>query len=57
MIIALAMGNGTPPSVGLIGLFAYIAVFTMSLGPLPWLYMSELFPLQLHSHGMALASV
>ena len=29
----------------------------MSLGPLPWLYMSELFPLQLRSRGMALASV
>jgi SP family galactose:H+ symporter-like MFS transporter len=46
-----------PPLVGLIGLFAYIAVFAMSLGPLPWLYMSETFPLRLRSRGMALASV
>ena len=57
LVIAWAMGSGVPPAVGLIGLFAYIAVFAMSLGPLPWLYMSELFPLQLRSRGMALASV
>jgi sugar porter (SP) family MFS transporter len=57
LVIAWAMANGVPPLVGLIGLFAYIAVFAMSLGPLPWLYMSELFPLQLRSRGMALASV
>jgi SP family galactose:H+ symporter-like MFS transporter len=57
LVIAWAMGNGVPPAVGLVGLFAYIAVCAMSLGPLPWLYMSELFPLQLRSRGMALASV
>jgi sugar porter (SP) family MFS transporter len=57
LVIAWAMGAGEAPTVGLIGLFAYIAVFAMSLGPLPWLYMSELFPLQLRSRGMALASV
>jgi SP family galactose:H+ symporter-like MFS transporter len=56
-VIAWAMGNGAPALVGLIGLFAYIAVFAMSLGPLPWLYMSERFPLQLRSRGIALASV
>ncbi len=57
LVIAWTMGNGVPPGFGLAGLFAYIAVFAMSLGPLPWLYMSELFPLQLRSRGMALASV
>jgi MFS family permease len=57
LVIAWAMANGVPPLVGLIGLFAYIAVFAMSLGPLPWLYMSETFPLRLRSRGMALASV
>ncbi len=57
LVIAWAMGAAEAPIVGLVGLFAYIAVFAMSLGPLPWLYMSELFPLQLRSRGMALASV
>jgi MFS transporter, SP family, galactose:H+ symporter len=57
LVIAWTMGNGVPPTVGLVGLFVYIAVFAMSLGPLPWLYMSELFPLQLRGRGMALASV
>ena len=57
LLIAWAMGEGEAPLIGLVGLFSYIAVFAMSLGPLPWLYMSELFPLQLRSRGMALASV
>tara|TARA_R110002020_G_scaffold233050_26_gene444818 strand:+ start:1220 stop:2560 length:1341 start_codon:yes stop_codon:yes gene_type:complete len=43
--------------VGLLGLFAYIAFFAVSIGPLPWLYMAELFPQALRSRGMALASV
>jgi SP family galactose:H+ symporter-like MFS transporter len=51
------MGSGVPPLVGPIGLFPYIVVFAMSLGPLQWLYMSELFPLQLRNRGMALGSI
>ncbi len=57
--IAYAMhgqGDGMA-QLALYGLFAYIAFFAVSLGPLPWLYMSELFPLALRSKGMALASV
>ncbi|HSP26352.1 MAG TPA: MFS transporter, partial [Saliniramus sp.] len=39
------------------GLLLYISFVAVSLGPLPWLYMSELFPVRLRSRGMALASV
>jgi sugar porter (SP) family MFS transporter len=58
-VIAYAMQADRPDlaPVGLAGLFAYIAFFAVSLGPLPWLYMSELFPLALRSRGMAMASV
>jgi len=45
------------PYIALFGIFAFIAFFAVSLGPLPWLYMSELFPLRLRPRGMALASV
>lgn len=41
----------------LIALFAFIFFFAISLGPLPWLYMSELFPLALRGKGMAIASL
>lgn len=59
LVVAYAMSKGTPDfaAMALIGLFAYIAFFAISLGPLPWLYMSELFPLRFRSKGMALASV
>lgn len=57
VVIAIAQRENGSPVWGLVGMFGYIAVFAVSLGPLPWLYMSELFPLQLRSRGMALASV
>lgn len=41
----------------LVGLFAFVFFFAVSLGPLPWLYMSELFPLALRGKGMAIASL
>ena len=56
-VIAWAQSDGVAPVWGMVGLFGYIAVFALSLGPLPWIYMSELFPLHLRSRGMALASV
>ncbi|PVB63711.1 sugar porter family MFS transporter [Labrenzia sp. 011] len=59
VVIAFAMQADKPElaPLALAGLFAYIAFFAVSLGPLPWLYMSELFPLALRSRGMAMASV
>jgi sugar porter (SP) family MFS transporter len=58
-VISYAMMEDTPElaPLALAGLFSYIAFFAISLGPLPWLYMSELFPLALRSKGMAMASV
>ncbi|GGE96079.1 sugar porter family MFS transporter [Stappia taiwanensis] len=58
-VIALTMNSGNPEMapVALVGLFVYIAFFAVSLGPLPWIYMSELFPLSMRSRGMAMASV
>ncbi|MET1415194.1 sugar porter family MFS transporter [Roseibium sp. HPY-6] len=43
--------------LSLVGLFSFVFFFAISLGPLPWLYMSELFPLALRGKGMAIASV
>lgn len=58
-VIAMTMNSGDPAMapVALVGLFVYIAFFAVSLGPLPWIYMSELFPLAMRSRGMAMASV
>lgn len=52
-----ATGNPELGPVALGGVLLYISFFAISLGPLPWLYMAELFPLRLRSRGMALASV
>ena len=55
--IATLLAIPATPYIATIGIFAFIAFFAVSLGPLPWLYMSELFPLRLRSRGMALASI
>jgi SP family galactose:H+ symporter-like MFS transporter len=38
-------------------LILYMSCFAVSLGPLPWLFMAELFPLRFRSRGMAIASI
>lgn len=43
--------------VSVIGLMVYIAAFAISLGPVPHVMMSEVFPLALRGRGMGLASV
>jgi hypothetical protein len=43
--------------VSIIGLVLYIASFAVSIGPLPWVMMSEIFPLHLRGPGMSAASL
>ena len=40
-----------------IGLVLYVAAFAASIGPLPWVMMSEIFPLKVRSLGMSVASL
>lgn len=58
-VIAVAAASGAAwlNAVALAGLFAYIAGFAISLGPLPWLMMSEIFPLDVRPLGMGLAAI
>jgi MFS transporter, SP family, galactose:H+ symporter len=57
----IALGAATDVAwldvVAMVGLVLYIASFAVSLGPLPWVMMSELFPLKVRGLGMSLASV
>ncbi len=44
------------PILGLVGLCVYIAAFAISLGPLPYVLMSELVPSTIRETGIAAAS-
>ncbi len=44
------------PWVALAGLCGYIVAFALSLGPLPYVLMSELFPIAIRDRGIAVAS-
>ncbi len=59
LIIALAVINPTlvPSWVVILVLLLYIASFAISLGPLPHVMMSEIFPLRVRGPGMSTASI
>ncbi|WP_238123668.1 MULTISPECIES: sugar porter family MFS transporter [unclassified Xanthobacter] len=44
------------PWLALLGLGAYIVAFALSLGPLPYVLMAELFPTAIRERGIAVAS-
>ena len=49
-------GGFTPRKVLIIGLiFLYIAAYQISFGPIAWLLISELFPLEVRGQAVALA--
>jgi len=49
-------GQAASPSIAMVAVICYILFFGVSIGPLAYLIMSELFPLNVRSSGMALAS-
>jgi MFS transporter, SP family, galactose:H+ symporter len=59
LIIALVVINPTlvPSWVIIVVLLLYIASFAISLGPLPHVMMSEVFPLRVRGLGMSTASI
>lgn len=54
---AAATGSAALQPLALVGLVLYIASFAVSIGPLPWVMMSEIFPLHLRGPGMSVASM
>jgi MFS transporter, SP family, galactose:H+ symporter len=59
LTIAVAVVNPTlvPAWVIIVALMLYIASFAISIGPLPHVLMSEIFPLRARGPGMSMASI
>jgi MFS transporter, SP family, galactose:H+ symporter len=59
LVIAIAVVNSTlvPSWFVIVMLLLYIASFAISLGPLPHVMMSEIFPLHVRGPGMSMASI
>lgn len=49
--------RGSAPWLALTALLFYVAFFAIGLGPVFWLMISEIFPLQLRSKAMSIATV
>lgn len=54
--VAFSAWTNASPWLGLAGLCLYILAFALSLGPLPYVFMAELFPAALREKGIATAS-
>ncbi|MEW6257762.1 MAG: sugar porter family MFS transporter [Pseudomonadota bacterium] len=52
-----ALGVAGLATLSVIGLVVYIGAFAASVGPLPWVMMSEIFPLKVRALGMSVASL
>lgn len=59
LLIAVAVADRTlvPSWIVVAALLVYIAAFAISLGPLPHVMMSEVFPLRVRGAGMSMASI
>jgi sugar porter (SP) family MFS transporter len=58
LAIAFAVINPAVPAwVVIVALLLYIASFAISIGPLPHVMMSEIFPLRVRGPGMSMASI
>jgi len=55
--IAAATDAASLDVLAMVGLVLYIAAFAASIGPLPWVMMSEIFPLSVRGIGMSVASL
>ena len=55
--VAAATESEALDTLAIIGLVLYIAAFAASVGPLPWVMMSEIFPLKVRSLGMSVATI
>ena len=49
--------NPPPASKGMaVMLYIYVCFYSMGWGPLPWVYVSDIFPTRTRHYGLALAS-
>lgn len=54
---AAGAAGGLPATLGFIGVVLFIASFAIALGPIPFIIMSEIYPMSVRGPGMAMASV
>jgi MFS transporter, SP family, arabinose:H+ symporter len=54
--VAILFGNGSESSILLVAVLVFIASFAMSIGPIGWLFASEVFPGKIRGRAMSLAS-
>lgn len=50
-------GAGSPSAQGMMALiYLFVVAYSLTWGPVPWIYMGEIFPTRIRDHGMALAT-
>jgi len=58
LALAVFFVNGKKPTwLALMSLMAYIATFSLGMGPVPWLFMGEIFPAHVRASACSLATL
>jgi SP family arabinose:H+ symporter-like MFS transporter len=57
LLAALFFTGATWPAPLIFFMSAYLAFFAISLGPLPWIFMSEVFPTRIRGRAMSIATL
>ena len=55
IVAGFLMGDDIGTALSVTGLCLYVISYSLSMGPLPWVYMSEVFPNYLRAKGMVIA--
>ncbi len=57
LLAVLFFSAATAPLLLIVLMSAYLAFFAISLGPLPWIFMSEVFPTRVRGRAMSIATL
>ena len=50
-------GAGSPSTQGMMALvYLFVAAYSVSWGPLQWVYIGEIFPMRIRDYGMAIGA-
>ncbi len=55
LLLGVSLMTGNVGLVSLIGVLMFVAAFAMSMGPVVWVILSEMFPNKIRSIGMSIA--
>lgn len=56
-VTAPGNGAGSPSALGMMAvIYLFVVAYSLTWGPVSWIYVGEVFPMRIRDHGMAIAT-